>query len=225
MGPIVRVCWCVPCLFNVFTNGGSPHLLGSTLLPPCISGYGDLKFLQTVDTCYLNYMTSTLKMEAASAFETHQTNLPSVRVHITENLKKLLILELFTRDVVACRPRRKIKFAGNHLKVQWREMKWSEVQCREWGKNETLWEKFIWVAKWWEVKGWGDSVIKLCVGKNTRNCVQYFVTVVLFTFCTCCILRCLVCIVVSCLVCIVVVVCIVVILCVFAVLCVLLFLL
>jgi hypothetical protein len=49
--------------------------------------------------------------------------------------------------------------------------------------------------------GWGESVIKLCVGKNTRNCVQYFLTVVLFTFCTCCILRCLVCIVVSCLVC------------------------
>ena len=56
------------------------------------------------------------------------------------------------------------------------------------------------------MKGWGESVIKLCVGKNTGNCVQYFVTVVLFTFCTCCILRCLVRIVVSCLVCIVVVV-------------------
>jgi hypothetical protein len=56
------------------------------------------------------------------------------------------------------------------------------------------------------VKGWGESVIKLCVGKNTRNCVQYFLTVVLFTFCTCCILGCLVCIAVSCLVCIVVVV-------------------
>ena len=33
-----------------------------------------------------------------------------------------------------------------------------------------------------------------------------FLTLVLFTFCTCCILRCIVCIVVSCLVCIVVVV-------------------
>ena len=39
------------------------------------------------------------------------------------------------------------------------------------------------------------SVIKLCVGKNTRNSVQYFLTLVLFTFCTC-ILRCLMCIVV-----------------------------
>ena len=31
---------------------------------------------------------------------------------------------------------------------------WSEVKCRV-GKeeNETLWEKFIWVVKWWEVKG------------------------------------------------------------------------
>ena len=56
------------------------------------------------------------------------------------------------------------------------------------------------------VKGWGESVIKLCVGKNTRNCTQYFLILVLFTFCTCCVLGCLVCIVVSCLVCIVVVV-------------------
>jgi len=42
--------------------------------------------------------------------------------------------------------------------------------------------------------------------KNTRNYIQHFLTLVLFTFCTCCILRCLVCIVVSYLVCIVVVV-------------------
>ena len=42
-------------------------------------------------------------------------------------------------------------------------------------------------------------------GKNTRNYVQYFLTLVLFTICTCCILRCLVCIVVTCLVYIVVV--------------------
>jgi len=33
-------------------------------------------------------------------------------------------------------------------------------------------------------------------GENTGNCIQYFLTVVLLTFCTCCILRCLVCIVV-----------------------------
>jgi hypothetical protein len=44
------------------------------------------------------------------------------------------------------------------------------------------------------------------MGKNTRNYIQYFVTLVLFSFCTCCILRCFVCIVVSCLVCIFVVV-------------------
>ena len=42
-------------------------------------------------------------------------------------------------------------------------MKWSEeVQCREGGKNETLWEKFIWVVKWWElragVKAWVQYV-------------------------------------------------------------------
>ena len=90
--------------------------------------------------------------------------------------------------------------------VKWNEVKWSAVQCREGGKNETLWEKFIWVVKWWEVKGWGESVSTIRVGKNTRNCIQYFLTVVLFTFSTTCILRCLVCIVVSCLVWIVVVI-------------------
>jgi len=70
------------------------------------------------------------------------------------------------------------------------------------------------------VKGWGESVSTICVGKNTGKCIQYFLTVVLFTVCTCCIVRCVVCIVVSCLVCIVVscLVCIVVILCVFVVL-------
>ena len=51
-----------------------------------------------------------------------------------------------------------------------------------------------------------ESLSEICVGKNTRNYIQYFLTLVLFTLCTCCILRCLVCIVVSCLVCIVVVV-------------------
>jgi len=56
-------------------------------------------------------------------------------------------------------------------------------------------------------------------GKNTRNYIQYFLILVLFTFCTCCILRCLVCIVVSCLVCVAVVVLCVLLL---AVLCVLL---
>ena len=62
------------------------------------------------------------------------------------------------------------------------------------------------------MKGWGESVSTVCVGKYTGNCVQYFLTVVLFTVCTGCIVRCVVCIVVSCLVCIVVscVVCIVV---------------
>ena len=56
------------------------------------------------------------------------------------------------------------------------------------------------------MNGWGESVSTVCAGKNTGNCVQYFLTVVLFTVCTCCVLRCLVCIVVSCVVCIVVVV-------------------
>ena len=60
-----------------------------------------------------------------------------------------------------------------------------------------------------------NNCVRLWRGeKNTRNCVQYFLTVVLFTFCTFCILRCFVCIVVSCLVCIVVVLCVFVVLCV-----------
>jgi hypothetical protein len=94
-------------------------------------------------------------------------------------------------------------------KMKWKSsknvVKWNEVKCSVGkGENETLWEKFIWVVKWWEVKGWCESVIKLCVGKNTRKYVQYFLTLELFTFCTCCILRYLMCIVVSCRVCIVV---------------------
>ena len=56
------------------------------------------------------------------------------------------------------------------------------------------------------MKSWGESVSTVCVGKSTGNCIQYFLTVVLFRFCTCCILKCLVSIVVSCVVCIVVVV-------------------
>ena len=56
------------------------------------------------------------------------------------------------------------------------------------------------------MKGWGESVSTVCVGKNTGHCIQYFVTVVLFTVCTGCVVRCVVCIVVSCVVCIVVVV-------------------
>jgi len=58
-------------------------------------------------------------------------------------------------------------------------------------------------------------VSKILWEKNTRNYIQYFLTLVLFTFPTCCILRCLVYIVISCLVCIVVFVSIVVILWVF----------
>ena len=87
-------------------------------------------------------------------------------------------------------------------------MKCSAVQCSvgKGVKTRLYGKKFIWVVKWWEVKGWGESVSTICVGKNTRNYIQYFLTFVLFTFCTCCILRCLVCIVV--------------ILCVLAVLCV-----
>jgi len=52
------------------------------------------------------------------------------------------------------------------------------------------------VHKIWPLNGWGESLSTVRVGRNTRNCIQYFLTVELFTFCTCCILRCLVCIVV-----------------------------
>jgi len=60
--------------------------------------------------------------------------------------------------------------------------------------------------KWGEVKGWSESESTACVGKNTGNCILYFLTVVLFTVCTCCIVMCIVFIVASCVVCIVVVV-------------------
>jgi len=46
--------------------------------------------------------------------------------------------------------------------------------------------------------------VLVCVEKNTRNCIQYFLTLVLFTVCTGCSVRCVVCIAVSCVVCIVV---------------------
>jgi len=68
------------------------------------------------------------------------------------------------------------------------------------------------------VKGWGESVSTVSVGKNTGNCIQYFLTVLLFTVCTCCIVMCIVFIVVSCVVCIVVVVLCVLLLVVFCVL-------
>ena len=56
------------------------------------------------------------------------------------------------------------------------------------------------------MKGWGESLSTICVGNNTGIYIQFFLTLVLLTICTCCILRCVVCIVVSCFVCIVVVV-------------------
>ena len=46
----------------------------------------------------------------------------------------------------------------------------------------------------------------MCGEKNTGNCIRYFLTLVLFTFRTCCVLRCHVHNVVICLLCIVVVV-------------------
>ena len=58
-----------------------------------------------------------------------------------------------------------MKWKSSKSVVKWSVVKWSEVK---WivgkGENETLREKFIWVVKWWEVKGWVQSVIKLCVG-------------------------------------------------------------
>jgi len=57
-----------------------------------------------------------------------------------------------------------------------------------------------------ENKKFQELQVKYVWVKNTRNYTLYFLTLVLFTFSTCCILRCLVCIVISCLVCNVVVV-------------------
>jgi hypothetical protein len=39
------------------------------------------------------------------------------------------------------------------------------VQCRERRKKASLWEMFIWIAKWWEVTGWGESVSTVSVEK------------------------------------------------------------
>ena len=65
--------------------------------------------------------------------------------------------------------RKSSKSEEKQSKMKWKSsksvVKWNEVQCREGGKNKTLWEKFIWVVKWWEVKGWGESVSTVCVGK------------------------------------------------------------
>jgi len=136
-------------------------------------------------------------------------NVPSIRIFI--NIDKLNVRK-FHPHTNPEEPWGPPRFLYNK---KWSEVTWSKVKCREGGKNETLWDKFIWVVKWWEVKGWGESVSEICVGKNTGNCIQYFLTLVLFTFRTCCILRCLVCILVSCLVCIVLILCIFAVLCVY----------
>ena len=44
------------------------------------------------------------------------------------------------------------------------------------------------------MKGWGESVSTVCVGKDPGNCIQYLLTLVLFTFSTCCTVRCVVCV-------------------------------
>ena len=61
-------------------------------------------------------------------------------------------------------------------------------------------EKVYRSSKWWEVKGWGESVSELVIGKKNNNKKLYTVLSCwgVFTFCTCCkILICLVCIVAS----------------------------
>ena len=50
--------------------------------------------------------------------------------------------------------------------------------------------------------GWKCVCVQYVWGKNTRNYVQYFLTLVLFTFCTCSIYSCLVCVIVILCVCI-----------------------
>ena len=49
-----------------------------------------------------------------------------------------------------------------------------------------------------EVKGWGESVSELVIGKNNNNKLYTVLSCWgVFTFCTCCILICLVCVVAS----------------------------
>jgi hypothetical protein len=68
-------------------------------------------------------------------------------------------------------------------------------------KIASLWEMFIWIAKWWEVMNWGESVSAISVEKITRNYKQFFLNLPLYT-----VVSCLGCVAVSCLVCTVVVV-------------------
>jgi len=69
-------------------------------------------------------------------------------------------------------------------------------------------------GEWYAYVAWTDPEDSCRLRLPEFLDIQYFLTLVLFTFCTCCILRCLVYMVVSCVVYIVVVVCIVVFLCV-----------
>ena len=43
--------------------------------------------------------------------------------------------------------------------------------------------RVLWVVKWREVKVWGKSVCAICVGKNIRNYIHYFLPLVLFSLC------------------------------------------
>jgi hypothetical protein len=40
-----------------------------------------------------------------------------------------------------------------------------------------------WVVKWYKVEVWGESVCAICVGKNIRNYIQYFLLLVLLFLC------------------------------------------
>ena len=92
--------------------------------------------------------------------------------------------------------------------MKWSEVKWTKQSEVEWGevkcsigkgRERVFLEKVYRSSKWWEVKGWGESVSELMIEKKNHYKKLYAVLSYLgvFTFCTCCILTCLVCIVAS----------------------------
>jgi len=68
-------------------------------------------------------------------------------------------------------------------------MKWSEVQCREREKNETLWENFLWTVKCWRVRAgvkawvqyvWGKKILETIYSTFIPWCFLPFVHVVFY---------------------------------------------
>ena len=78
-----------------------------------------------------------------------------------------------------------------------REVEWGEVKrIIEKERERVFMEKVYRSSKWWEMKGWGESMSQLMIEKKNDYKKLYTVLSYLgvFTFVTCCVLICLVCI-------------------------------